>query len=82
MTSKLTINLVVILLGVTLLGTIGGAIGLAAAHDTIPEQLWTVGSTALGALAAVLVSTRAGDVVAPVPAPPADVPDPEPVQGP
>jgi len=57
-TSKLTINLVVILLGVALLSCIGGAIGLTAFNKTVPDQLWTVGTTALGALAAILVSTR------------------------
>lgn len=64
MTSKLTINLVVALLGITLLGCVGGAIVLSALRTPIPDQLWTVGSTALGSLASVLVSTRAGDVAA------------------
>ena len=73
-TSKLTINLVVILLGVTLLGCIGGAIWLTSVHDKVPDQLWTVGTTALGALAAILVSTRTtpDPIVLPEPAPVAD----------
>lgn len=66
MTSKTTVNMVVGLLGLALLACIGGAIALTATGDKVPDQLWTIGSTALGALAAVLVSTRSGDpVVAP-----------------
>jgi len=57
-TSKLTINLVVGLLGLALMVCLGGAIWLTATHNKVPDQIWTVGTTALGALASILVSTR------------------------
>ncbi len=61
MTSKTTVNMVVGLLGLALLACIAGAIALTATQNTVPDQLWTIGATALGSLASVLVSLRSGE---------------------
>lgn len=71
-TSQTTINLVVIgLIAITLL-MFGGAIGLAAARDAVPGELWTSGAVSLGALAAVLASTRGVSTAPTATAPPAE----------
>lgn len=57
-TSRFTINLVVIFIGLVVLGSIAGAIALEVADKTVPTELWTFGTTALGGLIGMLVNTR------------------------
>lgn len=79
MTSKLTVNLVVIALGVFLLAALGGIVYLIDQGTPVSDVAVIAGplGVALGALASILASTRAGDVVAPEPAqPPAQVQGP------
>ncbi len=69
MTSKLTINLVVLIIGAFAIGALIGVFLLLddGKPDTAVIALTTPMGVALGALASMLVSTRAGDVVAPAP---------------
>jgi len=58
MTSKTTVLAVVVGLVLLAVVSVAGAIVLLASNDQVPEQLWLVVSTIVGALAAMLVSTR------------------------
>ena len=73
MTSKTTVLAVVLSLALLGLASVVGAIVLLASNDQVPEQLWLVVSTIVGALAALLVSTHSttGPNEAAPPVPPA-----------
>lgn len=58
MTSRMTVLAVVIFLGLVAVGTLGAATIIVLSGKTAPDQLWTLGATAVGALASVLASTR------------------------
>ena len=68
MTSQKTITLVLIFLGLIALVLITGAFVLLLDDRVVPEVVWTLIGTTVGALASLLVSTRAND---PLPMPPA-----------
>ena len=53
-------RMVVIALGLAVLLSIGGVIGLAAFDKTIPDLLTALGSAAIGALAGLLAPSPAG----------------------
>ncbi len=71
MTSKTTVLAVVCSLALLGLASVVGAIVLLSSNQPVPEQLWLIVSTIVGALAALLVSTHstvgANEVAAPVP---------------
>ena len=67
MTSQKTITLVLIFLGLIALVLIVGAFTLLLDNRAVPEVVWTLIGTTVGALASLLVSTRAND---PLPQPP------------
>lgn len=58
MTSRATVLAVVIALGIVAIGTLGAATTIVLCGKQAPDQLWTLGATAVGALASVLASTR------------------------
>lgn len=58
MTSRLTVLVVVIGLGLIALATVVGGLLLAAGGKPIPDSIVTIGASASGALAGVLASTR------------------------
>lgn len=68
MVSKTTVNLVILLLGVGMLLSLGGAVYLISVNQTVPDQLWNVVTFLAGALAAMLASVR-GSSELPPPAP-------------
>ena len=51
-------RIIVIALGVTLVGSVGGAIALALAGQSTPEVLVALGSAAIGGLAGFLVPSH------------------------
>lgn len=57
-TSRTTVQMVVILLGVVALTCVIGAIILSFQDKAAPGELWTLAGTTSGALGALLVSTR------------------------
>lgn len=59
MTSKTTVLAVVCGLIVLAGMLIAGAFVLLASNDPVPEVVWTLAGTTIGALASLLVSTRA-----------------------
>lgn len=61
MTSTRTVNLVVGFLGLTLIVLVGGIILLSWQEKPIDDALKTLAATNLGALGALLVSTRSVD---------------------
>lgn len=73
MVSKTTVNLVILLLGVGMLLSLGGAVYLISVNQTVPDQLWNVVTFLAGALAAMLASVR-GSSELPPPAPPVEQP--------
>jgi hypothetical protein len=72
-TPKNVVMAVVILIGVITLALVAGAVVLIVANKSVPETMWTLAGTGIGALAALLVSTRAGDVTSPAPVDPQNV---------
>lgn len=56
-TDRLTVQLVVIFIGVTCLMTIGGLIGLSFVGRAIPDPLTALGGAAIGALSSLLART-------------------------
>ena len=58
MTDKRTVLAVVVLLGLVALASLAGAVVLIAFDKAVPDGIWTTGSAAVGALAAVLATTR------------------------
>lgn len=60
MTEARTVRLVVALLGAVALLLVGGLVGLALLERAIPEGLLTLAGGVIGALSALLVSTRSG----------------------
>ncbi len=73
-TPKGVIQSVIIILGLVVIGGLGGIIWLASTQTPIPTTLEVITSTALGAVAGVLATTRTTPDV-PVP-PPVDPPTP------
>jgi drug/metabolite transporter superfamily protein YnfA len=69
MTSQKTITLVLIFLGLIALVLIVGAFALLLDNRNVPEVVWTLIGTTVGALASMLVSVRANDPAPPVQAP-------------
>ncbi len=61
MTSQKTITLVLIFLGFIALTLIIGAFVLLLDNRNVPEVVWTLIGTTVGALASLLVSTRANE---------------------
>ena len=58
MTSRTTVLAVIIALGLVAVGCLASATAIVLSGDKAPDQLWTLGATAVGALASVLASTR------------------------
>ena len=57
MTDRATVRLVVAFLGIVALATVVGGVFLAAVSKQVPEALVAIGSSALGAVAALLART-------------------------
>ena len=69
MTNKYTVWMVILFVGIIALTSLGGAIWLIAVDRTVPDQLWGAGTTAIGLLGGMLVSTRVGEPLPPPPPP-------------
>lgn len=65
MTDKTTIRFVVVFLGLITLLLIGGAIGMTCFDKNVPEALWTLAGTGVGAFTSLLVSTRSIETAPP-----------------
>lgn len=61
MTDKLTTNLVVSFLGLTVISVIVGAVILAFSDHEIPSELWLLASGAVGALGGILARPNNAD---------------------
>ncbi len=57
-TPRNAVMAVILIIGVVTVGGVGAITWLASTHTAVPEVLSSVTTTALGALAALLVSTR------------------------
>lgn len=66
MTDRFVIRVVALSLGALVVGALVAAAVLAGMEKDLPELIDRMAMTALGALAALLASTRASDVVTPV----------------
>lgn len=63
MTNQRTITLVVAFLGAFGLLVVAGAIYLASTSKQVPDPLWTLAGTAIGALGSLLASTKSNEAV-------------------
>jgi len=68
MTNQKTIDRVILFLGLAALVLILGAFALLLDDKSVPETIWTLIGTTIGALASLLVSTRTNALVTDVPA--------------
>lgn len=69
-TSRTTVQMVVLLLGLVALTCVVGAIVLSYRDKAAPGELWTLAGTTSGALGALLVSTRSVPPLVPENPPP------------